>query len=314
MAAGAAIFVVQALVVRIEPAIGAVSGAAAGMLAVLVLRMATGRARPAVVEGAHEPAEPADTHVEVEPTLTQRQALLVLLPYAVLVVSVLIVYLPNASRTWVKGNLLVGPSFSPTVTELGHTNPAVGPYTPIALLGHPATYLVLSGLVAWLVWVRLGTWPRGQMASTLAAWWRQALKSSPPVLLLATVATVMADTGMVRAIALGVADVTGDAFPVVAPSIGMLGAFTTGSTTSSNALFAALQAQVADLIDVPRATLLAAQLAGGNAGNIIAPMVLAVGTAGLGIRSQLGKVLRLVIVPALLLNVAVVAVTFAFLA
>ncbi|MFZ5868961.1 MAG: L-lactate permease, partial [Actinomycetota bacterium] len=319
LVAGAAMAGVQGLTVQLEPAIGAVSGAAAGLLAVGALRAGTTRGRrertalPASVaassaSGAATPApppKPASTEGRADSPPGPRQAVLVMVPYVVLIAVVLTVYLPTASRTWVKEHLLVGPSLPATVTAAGHENASVGPYTPIALLGHPATYLLLAAAVALMVWKATGTWPSRRLGATLRAWRKQALKASPPVLLLATVATVMADTGMVRAIAIGAARVTGDAFPAVAPLVGMTGAFTTGSTTSANALFAGLQSQVGELIDVPPSTLLAAQLAGGNIGNIVAPMVIAIGVTGLAIRGQESQVLRLVAMPALLLNNAV---------
>jgi lactate permease len=323
LVAGLAMAVVQALAARLEPAIGAVSGAAAGLAAVALLRQLTRSRRGASTGvrtaqgalaggGAGSPqSQPVEAGEKQAPDLSPRRAAFVLAPYVVLLVGVLAVYVPGRSRTWVKSNLLLGPSFPETVTAQGQVNAAVGPFTPIALLGHPGSYLLLSAVAGVLAWRVARVWPRGRLRPMASAWVRQALRSSPPVLLLATVATVMADTGMVRTIAVGAADVTGAAFPLVTPIIGLLGAFTTGSTTSSNALFAALQSEVAQLIDVPATTLLAGQLAGGNVGNIVAPMVLAIGVAGLGIRDRVGEVLRLVLLPAAVLAVAVAGMTFA---
>ncbi|MGH2602360.1 MAG: L-lactate permease, partial [Dehalococcoidia bacterium] len=320
LVAGLAMAVVQALAARLEPAIGAVSGAAAGLLAVALLRQLGGSRRGAstrvpaaqrVVDGGGSPRpQPVGTDTAGEPDLSPRRAALVLAPYVVLLLAVLAVYVPGRSRAWVKSHLLGGPSFPETVTAQGQVNAEVGPFTPIALLGHPGSYLLLSAVAGFLVWRVARVWPRWRARPMASAWARQALRSSPPVLLLATVATVMADTGMVRTIAVGAADVTGGAFPLVTPLIGLLGAFTTGSTTSSNALFAALQSEVANLIDVPATTLLAGQLAGGNVGNIVAPMVLAIGVAGLGIRDRVGEVLRLVLLPAAVLAVVVAGMTF----
>ena len=72
--------------------------------------------------------------------------------------------------------------------------------------------------------------------------------SSPSVLLLASVAGILVDTGMTSAIARGAADLAGPAYAVFVPSIGALGSFITGSTTSSNALFSSLQAEVSELM------------------------------------------------------------------
>ena len=326
LVAGLSMALVQALVVQLEPAIGAVSGATAGLLAVAVMRATTARRthpaaqlRPVGPRGAAGVSTASSTNpgpeegdADQEVPVTVRRAALVLVPYAVLIIGVLAVYLPVASRTWVKSHLLVGPFLPATSTTAGHHNDAVGPFTPIALLGHPATYLLVAAALGLLIWRLLGRWPTGRLRPALVAWRRQALRSSPPVLLLATVATVMADTGMVKTIATGAADVTGTGFPLVSPLVGAVGAFTTGSTTSANALFGGLQSQIAPLIDVPTTTLLAAQLAGGNIGNIVAPMVIAIGVTGVAIQGQEGQVLRLVVLPALVLLIVTTLLTVAF--
>ena len=113
----------------------------------------------------------------------------------------------------------------------------------------------------------------------------------------ATLATVLAEPGMVRAIAVGAAEVTGGLFPVLSPLVGALGSFMTGSTTSSNALFSGLQADVARLIGAPEAVLLAAQTAGGNVGNSLAPVVALVGATAVGARDEVPAIFRAVLVP-----------------
>jgi lactate permease len=140
-------------------------------------------------------------------------------------------------------------------------------------------------------------------------WLRQAWKSSPSVVLLASVAGVLVDSGMVRAIATGAARAAGGAYPIAAPFVGALGSFITGSTTSSNALFAALQDDVARLVGDHPADLLAAQTAGANVGNSLAPVVLTLGVVSVGSATSVSAVLRRTIWPALVLLVSVLATT-----
>ena len=102
------------------------------------------------------------------------------------------------------------------------------------------------------------------------------------MVLLASVAGVLVDSGMVRTVAQGRGGGHRDAYPAMAPLVGALGSFITGSTTSSNALFSALQADVAHLIGDPPADLLAGQLAGGNIGNSLAPVVILLGLSAVG--------------------------------
>jgi lactate permease len=143
---------------------------------------------------------------------------------------------------------------------------------------------------------------------------RQAWKSSPSVVLLASVAGVLVDSGMVRTVAQGAAVATGHAYPAIAPLVGALGSFITGSTTSSNALFSSLQADVAHLIGDRPDDLLAGQLAGGNIGNSLAPVVILLGLSAVGAARRAGEVLRMTMAPAAVLLVSAVATTCALVA
>lgn len=128
--------------------------------------------------------------------------------------------------------------------------------------------------------------------------------------LLGALAGVLVDSGAVSLMARGMASVTGAAYPTLAPVVGALGSFITGSTTNSNALFAPLQAEVARLIDVPAPDLLAAQLAGGNAGNALAPVVVLLGLSAVGATRDVGAVVRTVLLPVLVLLGVVVVGTW----
>jgi lactate permease len=181
------------------------------------------------------------------------------------------VFLPPELRSWAKGNLLLGPSFPSTRTGQGTINPAVHGYNPIALMGHLGTFQLLACAASAVVWHVAGVWQRASWSPIWRGALRQAWKSSPSVVLLALVAGVLVDSGIVRTVARGAAAATGHAYPAMAPVVGALGSFITGSTTSSNALFSALQRNVALLIGDRPADLLAGKLAGGNIGNSLAP-------------------------------------------
>jgi lactate permease len=235
-------------------------------------------------------------------------------PYGLLALVALAVFLPPATREWAKGHLLVGPSFPATGTSQGMATPAVHGYNPIALAGHPGTFLLLACLGSVVVWRLTGVWKRGAWATVWRGAVRQSWKSSPSVVLLASVAGVLVDTGMVRTVARGAAAATGHAYPAMAPLVGALGSFITGSTTSSNALFSALQREVAQLIGDRPADLLAGQLAGGNIGNSLAPVVILLGLSAVGSVRSAGQVLRMTLLPAAVLLLSVVATTMTLVA
>ncbi len=291
--AGPVMALVQAGTARLEPGIGALCAGASGVAVVFVLRRFSSRA-PAVVDDAAG----QDTRVRARAAAV---------PYALLGIVALAVFLPPALRAWAKGNLLVGPSFPQTSTHQGTVNDAVSTYNPIAVLGHPGTFLLVACAGSVAVWASRGIWRRGAWGPVWRGALKQAWKSSPSVVLLASVAGVLVDSGMVRTVAQGAAAATGSAYPAIAPLVGALGSFITGSTTSSNALFSSLQADVARLIGAPPADLLAAQLAGGNIGNSLAPVVILLGLSAVGAARSTGEVLRMTLVPAaVLLTSAVV--------
>lgn len=74
---------------------------------------------------------------------------------------------------------------------------------------------------------------------------------------------------MLRMMAKFFADISGEAYVVVAPLIGVLGAFFSGSNTVSNILFAPLQYEAATLVGLKTQVIMALQNVGGAAGNMI---------------------------------------------
>jgi lactate permease len=308
----------QAAAVQGEPAVGALCGGSAGLVAILLLRRALARRdgaagdpRPAGSPAGARAGGPGAAFVGPRPTT---RAWAAGLPYLVLAVTALAVFLPPALRGWVKSHALLGPDFPATATTGGRlpeptVSQGVTTYNPIALLGHPGTFLLVSALVAVAGWHWWHVWRPGTWAETRGPWLRQAWKSSPSVVLLASVAGVLVDSGMVRAIATGAAEAAGRAYPVAAPFIGALGSFITGSTTSSNALFAALQHDVAALVGDQPADLLAAQTAGANVGNSLAPVVLTLGVVAVGNATSVTAVLRRTAGPAVVLLGSVLTTT-----
>ncbi len=335
--AGPVMALVQAGTVRLEPGIGALCAGASGIAVVMVLRRfsrpqatqdvvervevleraESGRLGSGSRQGGRESVGGAPFNGAAlvgTPEDTEAKARAAAVPYVLLGVVALAVFLPPALRAWAKDHLLIGPSFPSTNTSRGTVNEAVHLYNPIALLGHPGTFLLVACAGSVLVWSRRGVWGRGAWGPVWRGALRQAWKSSPSVVLLASVAGVLVDSGMVRTVAQGAAVATGHAYPAIAPLVGALGSFITGSTTSSNALFSSLQADVAHLVGDRPADLLAGQLAGGNIGNSLAPVVILLGLSAVGGARRAGEVLRMTMAPAAVLLLSAVATTCALVA
>lgn len=89
-------------------------------------------------------------------------------------------------------------------------------------------------------------------------------------------------SGLSATLALALAH-SGKAFTFFSPFLGWIGVFLTGSDTSANALFAALQATTAQQIGVPEVLLVAANTSGGVTGKMISPQSIAIACAAVGL-------------------------------
>jgi lactate permease len=93
----------------------------------------------------------------------------------------------------------------------------------------------------------------------------------------------------------------GDAFAFLSPIIGWLGVAVTGSDTSSNALFGALQVKAAQGAGLDPILMASANSSGGVLGKMISPQNLAIGAAAVGMAGKEGELFRKVVGWSLLL-------------
>jgi lactate permease len=87
----------------------------------------------------------------------------------------------------------------------------------------------------------------------------------------------------------------GGVLAFLASIIGWLGVAVTGSDTSSNSLFGALQVQAAQEAGLDSTLLAAANSSGGVLGKMISPQNLAIGAAAVGLAGQEGELFRRVL-------------------
>jgi lactate permease len=107
-------------------------------------------------------------------------------------------------------------------------------------------------------------------------------------------AYVMNLTGMTGTLGRWIAG-SGDAFAFLSPIIGWLGVAITGSDTSSNALFGALQVEAAKQAGLSDVLLASANSSGGVLGKMISPQNLAIGAAAVGLAGKEGDIFRRVL-------------------
>ena len=102
---------------------------------------------------------------------------------------------------------------------------------------------------------------------------------------------------MPLALAEGVANLAGSAWPFFATFIGGLGAFVAGSNTVSNMMFSLFQFGVGERILVDPTWIVALQAVGGASGNIICVHNVVAASAVAGLIGREGAVIRKTLIP-----------------
>jgi lactate permease len=88
---------------------------------------------------------------------------------------------------------------------------------------------------------------------------------------------------------------TGSLYVLLAPLLGWIGVAVTGSDTSANALFGALQVQTAVKAGIDPVLMAAANSSGGVLGKMVSPQNLAIAAAAVGMAGREGDLFRKVL-------------------
>ncbi len=169
----------------------------------------------------------------------------------------------------------------------------------------PGTWLLLSALIAVPIF--------GMKGEEVVDAWKEAGSKivSPAIVLFFVIAMVeimlntdahpgaAVDGSMIVVLADGTAATFGAAYPMVAPTVGMIGAFVAGSITVSNITFTAFQFEVGQALGMPTMILVASQSIGAAIGNIIAIHNVIAALATVGMVGATGRVIRLNLIPLL---------------
>lgn len=214
--------------------------------------------------------------------------------YAILVMITLGVQLIPAINHFL-GQVAIQVQFPEVQTALGFVSPA-GPSRRIPLFSHAGAILVYSSFFAYLIyrWGRL--YKPGARRRILLGTVQKVMGSSVSIASMVAMAVIMENTGMTDLLARFLAEVMGRLFPAVAPWIGALGAFMTGSNTNSNVVFGALQLRTSELLGYSAAIILAGQTGGAALASVMAPTKVVVGASTAGMAGQEGEVMRKLLV------------------
>ena len=155
-------------------------------------------------------------------------------------------------------------------------------------LYHPGTLLFASFIAGGLLQGR--SWAEHLDAMIAAA--RRLGVVALALAAMLGLSRILVHSGMIDMLATGAAT-SGAFWPLVAPFVGVLGTFVTGSATASNILFTELQQATATALNLPATLMHGAQNFGAAIGNIVSPHNIIAGAATAGLASgREGEVLR----------------------
>ncbi len=183
-------------------------------------------------------------------------------------------------------------------------NPVVFEYK-IQLLGAAGTAILIAAVISkFIVKISWRDFAKtfGETAKEIA--W-------PLVTIMSVVAfsAVANNAGMMAALGAALAT-TGMLFTFLAPVLGWLGVFVTGSDTSANLLFGPLQYETAKQIGMDPILALAANSSGGVTGKMISPQSIAIACAAVGISGKEAELLRFTLKHSLILLLMICVITF----
>jgi lactate permease len=166
----------------------------------------------------------------------------------------------------------------PEIASINQSSIPEGSSKQIDILTHPGTIIFISALVSYWVLKRMGFMKNYNLRDIFKDVMAENIDPSLTLVFMAGIAMMMDHSQLLFLLAKGISSaVDTSTFPFIAPFIGALGAFITGSNTNSNMLFASLQLQTANILGINNLLILGLQTAGGAIGSIVAPAKVIVG-------------------------------------
>ncbi|KAB8127940.1 L-lactate permease [Gracilibacillus oryzae] len=107
-------------------------------------------------------------------------------------------------------------------------------------------------------------------------------------------------------------ELLGESWPIMAPFIGALGSFISGSATFSNMMFSLFQFSVADQVGLDPTAILSLQVMGANAGNMICVVNVVAAASVVGLIGKEGQIIRMTLVPMVIYAVTAGLLGFVF--
>lgn len=167
-----------------------------------------------------------------------------------------------------------------------YTGEGAAPYT-FTWVATPGVLIIIAAFIGGLI----QKCPIGEICKVFTDTIVQMFKTIITIMAVLATAKIMGYSGMTQSIANFVVAVTGSSYPLVAPLIGSIGTFVTGSSTSSSVLFSKLQASTGAELNLNQIWLVAANTVGSTAGKIISPQSIAVAAAATAVVGKESEIL-----------------------
>jgi lactate permease len=211
-------------------------------------------------------------------------------PYLIIVVVFILAQLPGIkdllAAKW------ASPSFSWPGLDLQSADgkPSTIPTFRVNWLGAAGTLLIIAGLITIPV---IGiSW--GKALQVYGQTYRQLAAAILTVMAVLALAYVMNASGQTATLGRWLA-ASGGLFAILSPILGWLGVAVTGSDTSSNSLFGALQVSAARQTGLSPLLMAAANSSGGVLGKMVSPQNLAIAAGAVAMSGKEGHIFRMVL-------------------
>ena len=156
-----------------------------------------------------------------------------------------------------------------------------------AWINTPGIWMFIAGIIGALIQGASVGDLGAEFVATIKKYWKAVVT----VVFIVSIAKLMGYAGMVVALSNGFVALTGGFYPIIAPLIGGIGCFVTGSATSACVMFAKLQLEIANQLGIDPYWLVAANSAGATAGKMISPQSIAMAAAAISVTGSDGKIM-----------------------
>jgi lactate permease len=155
---------------------------------------------------------------------------------------------------------------------------------------NPGLAFLIVLVPVWLFWVKDGLVWKSSFKDSL----KRTVGPFLVILIISVMVQLMLNSGLLLVVARGFEN---KFLPLISTFIGAFGSFLTGSATVSNIMFGKLVAEAAVIMRFDVATILALEVVGGAAGNMIALADILTTETTAGIKNKEREIIKGVIVP-----------------